>query len=77
MTTALSMIKTSTCPYVIVLGHQSYYPRFGFERASNYGLTCKWAGVPDEAFMVMILDEAAMAGMSGVAKYRDKFNEAV
>lgn len=77
ITTALSMIKASTCPYVIVLGHQSYYPRFGFERASIYGLTCQWAGVPDEAFMVMILDKTVMAGVSGVAKYRDEFNEAM
>jgi hypothetical protein len=27
------------------------------------------------AFMVLVLDAHAMAGVSGVAKYRDEFNE--
>lgn len=40
--------------YVTVLGHPEYYPRFGFGRASEYGvgLTIE---VPDEALMVMAL----------------------
>jgi predicted N-acetyltransferase YhbS len=33
--------------------------------------------VPDEAFMVIIMDEQAMEGVSGVARYRDEFGEAV
>jgi len=33
--------------------------------------------VPDEAFMISILDSSAMEGVSGVAKYRDEFGEAV
>jgi putative acetyltransferase len=31
----------------------------------------------DEAFMILILDESAMAGVSGVARYRDEFDEAM
>lgn len=73
----LEILRERGCPFVIVLGHPEYYPRFGFGPASAYGLKCQWDGVPDEAFMVLILDAAAMEGLSGVAKYRDEFKEAM
>ena len=65
------------CPFIIVVGHPEYYPRFGFVPASHHGLTCQWDGVPDEAFMVLILDEPAMAGACGTARYRDEFDQAM
>lgn len=34
-------------------------------------------GVPDEAFMILILDQNAMRNVSGVARYRDEFGEAM
>jgi len=64
-------------PFVIVLGHPDYYPRFGFERASLHRITSQWEGVPDEAFMILILDRKAMPGVSCVAHYREEFNEAM
>ena len=71
----LEILRERGCPFVVVVGHPEYYPRFGFERASTHGLASQWAGIPDEAFMVVILDAHAMAGVSGVAAYRDEFNE--
>lgn len=62
------------CPFVIVLGHPDYYPRFGFERASARGVRCEW-DVPDEAFMLLVLDVTAMDGVSGLARYRPEFSE--
>lgn len=73
----LRLIKETDCPFIIVLGHEHYYPRFGFERASINGLKSQWDSVPDEAFMVMILDESVMAEVSGVATYRREFDEAM
>ena len=73
----LRIIKNISCPFVIVLGHEKYYPRFGFERASKYRLKCQWEGVPDDAFMAMIIDESVMKGVSGIVKYRDEFDEAM
>jgi len=73
----LEILKSQNCPFVIVLGHPEYYPRFGFERASKYGLVSQWEGVPDEAFMVIVMDKTALEGFSGVAKYRIEFNEAM
>jgi predicted N-acetyltransferase YhbS len=42
-----------------------------------HGLASQWEGVPDTAFMVLVLDQLAMAGVSGLAIYRDEFNEVV
>jgi putative acetyltransferase len=71
----LDVLHTSGCPFVVVVGHPEYYPRFGFEPASRHGLVSQWESVPDAAFMVVILDAHAMAGVSGVARYRDEFSE--
>ncbi len=65
------------CPFIIVLGHPEYYPRFGFEPASRYGIKSQWEGISDEAFMILWLDKSMMNHVSGVAKYRDEFNEAM
>lgn len=61
------------CPFVIVLGHADFYRRFGFRPASGRAVRCEW-NVPDEAFMMLVLDEAKMHGVSGVAQYRREFN---
>ena len=57
---------------MIVLGHADYYPRFGFERASARGVRCEW-DVPDDVFMLLVLDETTMSGVSGLARYRPEF----
>ena len=72
----IEKLKEKGCPFIIVLGHPGYYPRFGFERTCKYGIRSTW-DVPDEAFMIMILDPSAMKGVSGRAKYRPEFDEAM
>ena len=73
----IDLLREKGCPFIIVLGHPGYYPRFGFVPASKHGISCQWVGVPDEALMVLILDESAMRGVSGIAKYREEFNDAM
>ena len=70
----LDRLRDQSCPFVIVLGHPEYYPRFGFERASKHGINSQWAGVPDEAFMIIIFDKGVLPGVSGVARYRAEFD---
>ena len=77
VTEGLEKIKYAKYPFVIVLGHKKYYPRFGFQRGLEFGLRSQWHWVPDEAFMAMILDESVMKDISGIVKYRDEFNEAM
>ena len=73
----LATLRDRGCPFVIVLGHPEYYPRFGFERASVYGLASQWEGVPNEAFMALVFDAGAMARTGSVARYRAEFDEAM
>ncbi|MFB8078897.1 MULTISPECIES: GNAT family N-acetyltransferase [unclassified Streptomyces] len=40
---------------VLVLGHPEYYPKFGFVRASEYGIKPGFE-VPDESMMALVLD---------------------
>jgi putative acetyltransferase len=75
VTRGLDILRERGCPFVVVVGHPEYYPRFGFEPACTHGLVCQWEGVPDAAFMVLVLDVQTMAGVAGVAKYREEFNE--
>ena len=67
----LDELRARHCPFCVVVGHASYYPRFGFERGSLHGLRCQWEKVPDASFMVCILEQRAMQGVSGVARYID------
>lgn len=72
----IAELKVRQCRFIIVLGHAKYYPRFGFEPASRYGIRSEWE-VPDEAFMILLLDKPGMDGISGVARYRPEFAEAM
>jgi putative acetyltransferase len=77
VTHGLDILQAGACPCVVVLGHPEYYSRFGFKKASDYGLRCHWAGVPDAAFMVDILDQEIIKRVSGVARYHNAFEAAL
>ena len=49
---ALGRAEAAGEPAVVVEGIAAYYPRFGFERASELGFTPAHPKIPDEAFMV-------------------------
>ena len=68
----LARLRAAGCPFVVVLGHDGYYTRFGFVPASRHGLRCEW-DVPDEAFMVYVIDGAATAAAAGLIRYRPEF----
>jgi putative acetyltransferase len=72
--TGIACLKNRPCPFVVVLGHAGYYPRFGFERASLHAIRSQWDGIPDDAFLVLMLDRAAMTGVSGIARFRKEFD---
>jgi len=57
---------------VVVVGHPSFYPRFGFTPAHTYGLHCEFA-VPREAFMVAVLDQQVLPQLAGLVRYRPEF----
>jgi putative acetyltransferase len=56
-----------------VLGHPAFYPRFGFTPARAIGVHCEW-DVPDDMFMIAMLEQDRMRGISGLARYRQEFS---
>ena len=65
----VQILRSGETPFIVVLGHPEYYPRFGFTRASRYGVRCQW-DAPDEAFMIMPFSEDPRPGL---VKYREEF----
>jgi putative acetyltransferase len=61
------------CPFIVVLGHAAFYPRFGFRPARTIGVTCEW-DVPDDVFQILVLDPGRMQNVSGLARYRREFS---
>ena len=57
---------------VFVLGHPEYYPRFGFRRMSEFGITCEFEA-PDDVLMVTELTPGAIAGRTGEVRYHPLF----
>ena len=68
----LARLAARRCVFVVVLGHPEFYPRFGFVPASQFGVRCDWE-VPDEAFMILWLDEDGER-IGGQVKYRPEFD---
>lgn len=57
---------------VIVLGHDKYYPRFGFEPASKWGIKAPFE-VPDESFMALELEDGSLDEVIGTVVYGKEF----
>jgi len=59
---------------VVVLGHSTYYPRFGFAPSSRFGISSEY-DVPEEVFMAMELEPGYLDGKSGTIKYHPAFDD--
>lgn len=57
--------------HVFLIGHPSYYPKFGFEPARPHGFDLRQFEVPDEVFMVNILCQDAE--IKGELRYPQAF----
>ena len=58
---------------VVVLGHPTYYPRFGFVPSSRFGIDSEY-DVPEEAFMALELKPESLEGKTGRVKYHAAFS---
>lgn len=57
---------------VILLGHEKYYPKFGYKMTKNYGIKLPFE-VPDENCMLIELTENALKDVSGTVAYPKEF----
>lgn len=68
----LERLRAAGHPFCVVLGHPNFYPRFGFKRASGYGI--RWErDVPEEVFFALELAPGTLEDVSGVVRYSPEF----
>ena len=75
VTAGLEECRRSGAHAVFVVGHPSYYPRFGFAPASGFGFRCEF-DVTDEAFMAAELLPRALSGRAGTVYFHEAFRDA-
>jgi len=68
--------KASGFTSVVVLGHPTFYPRFGFFPASRWNISSPW-DLPDDVFLAMELVKGALEGVSGRVVFSSVFNDAI
>jgi len=61
---------------VVVLGHPDYYPKFGFQKASNWSIKEPF-GAPDEAMMAMELKDNSLRFGGGMINYPRVYYDAI
>lgn len=72
MYAAMSLAMARAVPALVLLGHASYYPRFGFESARDVGLLPPADAWPDAAWMARRLP-AWDESMRGTVRYPEAF----
>ena len=59
---------------LFLFGHAQYYPRFGFETVSKYGITIGFDGIPQDVFFINIVDHSFKPWIKNeLAPYRAEF----
>lgn len=59
---------------IILLGHENYYPRFGYQTLENFGISLPFE-VPPQNCMALELIEHALESIKGVVEYDQAFYE--
>ena len=68
----LEHCRKLSCVAVVVVGHPTYYPRFGFAPASEFEMRCEY-DVPPESFMALEIEPGALRARSGTIRYHPAF----
>ena len=74
ITYGLSRAKALGYTSVIVLGHEAYYPKYGFTPAINWQIKPPFE-VPENAFMAIELVTGGLQGVTGTVKYPEAFGQ--
>lgn len=58
---------------IILVGHEHYYPRFGYKTASRWGIKVPFDLPSDDVFMAVELTRDALTGCSGMVRFPAAF----
>ena len=64
--------KEGNWPWIVLLGG-SFYQRFGFEKAGEYGITVSENAFENDHLQIRFLEESARGQVSGKLRYCDAF----
>jgi len=59
---------------IFLIGHEDYYPRFGYQKASKFGVEFPFEA-PDQNCLVFELVDGGLNNVEGMVKYPDFFFE--
>lgn len=59
---------------IVLIGHENYYPKFGYERLDKYGIELPFQAAKENC-MVIELVENGLKGINGMVEYPREFNE--
>ena len=59
---------------IVLLGHAEYYPKFGYQLCSNYGIKIPFEA-PDENCLAIELVNDGLKGVTGIVEYAKEFYE--
>lgn len=57
---------------VILIGHENYYPKFGYEKTSNFGISFPFE-IPEKNAMAIELVKNGLKNKKGMVKYPKEF----
>lgn len=72
---AIQEARRREVPFIILLGHPDYYPRFGFEPGHHHGIHCPYPDAPKEAFMINILNDQILDEVTGTGRFDPLFEQ--
>lgn len=67
-----SIAKESGYTSVILIGHESYYPKFGYEKTTNFGISFPFE-IPEINGMAVELVKDGLKNVKGIVKYPKEF----
>lgn len=73
MRAGLAVCREQGIPFVALVGHPAYYPRFGFVPASRFGLTCDFGS--GDSFQILVWREGGLPPGGGDLRYATEFYE--
>ena len=71
----IEVVRDAGYGLLFLVGHPTYYPRFGFQPALPLGFTSDWVKPdgPHEHFMALVLDQSLIGSVRGHMRYHEAF----